>query len=211
MEQDVNDAGSVNSEAGSETGKKADTVSYESFDKLMKQHKGTQDRLAQLAKENETFKQLENERKEQGLIEEKKWEEVIQHKNNKLSVLEEKVDTLVSERDTAFKEMGDALKLQAVVEKLPGKLKKKDYYAFIDIDSINVDPETNNFDADSVMQVANGFLQNYSELIETKGGAKLPHDSAGSATQLSVDEWQRLPLKERKAKMAEVYRKTTGS
>ncbi len=66
-------------------------------------------------------------------------------------------------------------KIYAVQKKLPGSVKKDEYYSFLDIDDVQLDPETGSVDDLSVERVVNKFVENYSDLIAPKESKKLPN------------------------------------
>jgi hypothetical protein len=53
--------------------------------------------------------------------------------------------------------------------------------------------------------VANDFITNHSALLDKPSVKNLPQDDAkGTATKLTLEDWKKLPLKEKKKRMVDV-------
>jgi len=183
-----------------------DKVSFESYKKLLDQRKADQLKMKETDERLKAFESEKNSLHEQELLKEKKYEEIIQLKEDARRKAEE---ALEQSNNTSFelkKELIDGHKLQSVVDVLPGKLKNPAYYNFIDVDSIVIDPETNTIDPNSVAEVANAFLKNHYELIDVKSSKKLPHDAGGTHGTLTHAEWLKLPIKEKRTRLKEVVK-----
>ena len=198
------------SEAGSKIEKK-DNVSYESFDKLLTQRKADLVKMNDLSSKLDAFEKKEVEAADLKLQEDGKWKEAFDLKTKMIEDKDKKISDLVSERDSFKSSLVDGAKLQAVVDKLPGRVRKKEYLGFVDTSSILIDPDTGVIDDSSVEQVANGFLKDFSELVDIKDTSKLPGEAGKTAKKLSIEDWKRLPLKERKTRMGDVFKTNTRS
>ena len=198
------------SDAGSKDEKKGN-VSYESFDKLLTQRKADLVKMNDLSSKLDAFEKKEVEAADLKLQEDGKWKEAFDLKTKMIEDKDKKISDLVSERDSFKSSLVDGAKLQAVVDKLPGRVRKKEYLGFVDTSSILIDPDTGVIDDSSVEQVANGFLKDFSELVDIKDTSKLPGEAGKTAKKLSIEDWKRLPLKERKTRMGDVFKTNTRS
>lgn len=212
MSEEITGDGVPNPDAG---GNKA--VSFETYDRLVKQRKADQEKLRELTGRVEKLSDFEAKLKEieakeaeasqKKLEEEGKWREALEHKNKMLKDLEEKFKNAEAEKESTKKALLDSAKIQAVVDKLPGRIKRNEYLNFIDIDQVILDPETGDFDESSIGLVANNFLKNHSELIQVEGSKKLPGDAAKGGAPLTAEAWKALPLAEKKKRLKEVVPK----
>ena len=182
-----------------------DHVAYDTYRKVLGQKKAVDQRLAEQAAKLAEYEAKEAAEKEAALIREKKFEEALALKEEKLLSTTQRLADLETD-------VRDAQKLQAVLSKLPGRIKQEAYYNLIDLSQVAYDPTTGAIDHDSVEQVASNFTKVYgADVLERPSQGKLPADAPmGSKTALSVEEWRKLPLKERKERMGEVYRKHTN-
>lgn len=178
----MQDVGNIDNKASSEVDKdlesketvKEDTVKYESFKKLLDQHKNLTEKL-------KSYEDKEKELEMKKLEDQGRFQEIIKEKENQLSTYKDKYINL-------NKQILNAKKMDAVLTKLGGDLKHKDYQKFIDIDSIVID-ETGNIDSNEVELVASKFIKEHSHLVEFKNSnAKLPHDNKMGASSTLQDE-----------------------
>jgi hypothetical protein len=182
----------------SEVSESKDVVKYNTYKHALadaKNHKARADELqAKLA---------DFERKEQELVENRLKE---QGEYKKLLEIERKKRKEEEDKRTHYeKSLLDAHKLSAVREKIPGKLKRNEYYSFIDTDKIILDHETGEIDQNSLEAVVNSFVQDHGALIERQGNVGLPQNAAsGSTNNLTYEAWLALPLKEQKLRRKEV-------
>lgn len=176
----------------------SNSVSYESHQKLLDQHKKSKDQMKDLEAKLKAF---EDEKK---LVEENKLREQGEYKKI-LDTREAEISKLRSESESFKKSLFDGAKLQAVVDKLPGKIRNKQYYSFIDVDSIAIDPETHQIDEKTVELAANNFLKNHSFLIETKAGGTPPSDAAaGENGNLAYEDWLKMSSSDKKKNLHRV-------
>lgn len=195
MGVETKDVSNVDTDASSE-GKK-DTVAYESHVKLLDQLKKSKEVQKELA---DKLKAFEDEKKN---LDESKMKEQGEYKKI-LEAREVEIKKLKEDSDHFKKSLYDGAKLQAVLEKLPGKIRNRSYLSFIDIDKVAIDPESNVIDDRTVTEVVSSFVKDHSHLLEINDAKTLPTDSANGAKKLSYDEWRKLPLKEKKDKLNQV-------
>ena len=151
-----------------------ETVSYHTHKKLLAQRKADQLRTQQLQQELEDYKKREAEAAEKSLEEQSKFKELADQRAKRIAELESKE----KEREKALL---DGSKLNAFRDKLPGKVKNSSYYAFVNLDAIEVDPDTGLPTDESVEREVNKFVTTHSGLYTPKDGAKLPGEAAQPA------------------------------
>lgn len=144
----------------------------------------------------------EEQLKEAKLKEEKRFQELAEEKDRQLK-------EVLNEKELYRKSLLDAHKLNAFKEKLPGAIANPAYYSLVDIEEIRMD-ESGNIDQDSLTGLVNSFLENHSRLLDVKQGKNPPSNAPGTPQpSLSIEEWQKLPLMEKKKRMGEVYKNFT--
>lgn len=176
-----------------------DYVSHTTYKKTLTQLKNTQEKY----KEREALLQQYQIKEQEA--EKKRLEEQGEYKKLLEMERQQKVQSQ-KERDEYKKSLLDAHKLNAFNEKLPSKISNPKYYNFVDTDSIVIDPETGLVDETSVDNAVNTFVKEHHQLLDTKK-VPLPSDSPSNSSSLSYEQWLKLPLKERRARMKEVYNK----
>ena len=158
-----------------------DFVKRETFQKSVAQEKNLRQRL----KDSETrLKELEAEKNagvEKSLAEQNEYKKLYE-------TYKAKSETLQGDMDNFNESLIDGHKLQAVLDKLPGKVKSRDYYRYIDLKSIAYDPETKSIDEESVTLAANKFLSERAELLDTKEKKRLPNDAPATKVPKSLGD-----------------------
>ena len=175
------------------------TVSYESHQRLLRQRKADQVKLTRL----DELEAQDKERVDDKLKASGNYEKMLSARDTEISDLK----TKLTDRERT---LTDGVKLQAFLDKLPGKVKRREFLKFVKIDDIALDPETNSIDTSSLEVVVNGFVKDYSDLIQPNNTATLPHDQANAGGgSLAYDDWLKLPLKEKRARSSEVIKSRT--
>lgn len=183
--------------------KPGDHVAYETHRKLLGEKKAAAER-ARVAEARTA--ELEAEDKART---EKKLQDDGEHKKM-LEIREKELAEARAKIAASDAQMADSRKLDAFLNTLEGKVDRK-FWNHIDLEKVIIDPTTNEVDEMSVTKAVEQFKAEYPEIINIPGkGSGLPPESpkGGSVTPSSVDEWKKLPLKERKEKMAEVYKQS---
>jgi hypothetical protein len=177
---------------------KNDVVQYETYKRVLSDHKKSKARAEELAAKLAEIEQKEKDLEETRLKEQGEYKKLLDIERKKREVEE-------SKRIQYEKNLIDAHKLNAVKERLPGKIKRNEYYSFIDTDKVLIDPETGIIDETSIEEVVNGFLAEHTSLIDVGNTVKLPqHAASGSVSKISYDDWLKLPLKEKRKRMKDV-------
>lgn len=186
------------SDAGSGAGSAPNTVSYESHQKLLDQLKKTKEKEKEMAEKLKSFEDRDREANEIKLKETGEYKKILENRDKE-------IEALKNQAESFKKNLYNGAKLQAVVDKLPGKIKNKDYLSFIDIDKVAIDPETNHIDEKTVDEVVSEFTKFHSSLMELGGKVKLPNDSSkNDSASLSYQEWLALPLAEKNKRIKDV-------
>lgn len=176
-----------------------DFVKYETYKKTLNQEKNLRAKLEQASQELEEFKRKEQELEEKTLQEQGEYQKLLELERKKREEMEQKA----SQYEQSIMQ---AHKLNAFKEKLPGQIANPAYYDFVDLEKIVINPETGEIAEESVQSAVDEFLGSHQRLIVTKNSG-LPNQAPtdGSAGKLSLDQWRKLPLKERKERMSEVF------
>lgn len=155
-------------------------VSYHTHKKLLAQRKADQLKYQEAQKRIEEYERKEAEAAEQKLIETNQFKELADQRAQEIAELR-------AERESHRKAMQDGAKLNAFKELLPGQIKNKSYYAFVNLDAIEVDPDTGAVDAASVERQVNEFVTQHSGLYTPKQGATLPGEAPQGNTPATFE------------------------
>lgn len=189
-----------NTDPGS-TQKKGDTVSYDSFDKLVGQLKKSKENVDMLTKQVTDF-ESEKKRIEEGkLAEQGEFKKLLEMRETEIGTLRESLNLEKDKSNVASKTLVDAQKLQAVYEELPGRIKNSKYMQFIDLEGVAYNPDTGQVDRESAKLSANKFAEDHVSLIDTSHIGKLPSDSSSTGQPIS-STFKSLSLKEMRANLS---------
>jgi len=173
-----------------------DVVSHETFKKLLGQKKTVEQENADLKKRLQSIE-------EQKLQEAGEWKKIAELKEKETLEAKQLAETEKQRADSLNKNLLNMAKLQAVTEALPGKLELPEYMAFIPLDKVIINPETGEIDKTSVESVSQEFVKKYSKLL--KADPKfLPNGNPSPASQLTHEEWLKLPVDQKRLRMKDV-------
>lgn len=162
-------------DGNNDQGKKQDGfVKFETYDKVMNRMKKLESIVADKDQTISSFQTEIKQREESELAKNGEYKKLLELEKAKNQDLNNKVTEVSGERDSMFQTVVRARKEQAVIEKLPGKVKNTAYYDFISWDDVAMNPETGEIDHESAVQVANTFAEKHPELLEAKQMGKLP-------------------------------------
>jgi vacuolar-type H+-ATPase subunit I/STV1 len=182
-----------------QTKEKKDVVAYETYQKTLAQEKNLRAKTQELESELNSLKNAQREAEEAKLNEKGEFKKLVELREQEIEKLREKISFVEKDRDGYKGNLDDTYKLQAFYDKLPGKIKRKEYLGFVDLESIIVDPETGDIDSSSVQNVVSGFIERHGDLIESSKFGGLPADAPmGSSKKFTQSEWKNLSLKEKK-------------
>jgi hypothetical protein len=171
-------------------------VSYTTYKKTLTQLKNLQEKHKQSEHLLGEFEKKEQELEKKRLEEQGEYKKLLEMERQKIGQYE-------SERDEYKNRLITAHKLNAFTEKLPSKISKPQFYDHIPLNDIVIDPETGVVDETSVNNAVNFFVKEYHQLLEPTG-KPLPSDSPSVSGQLSYQQWLKLPVKEKRARINEV-------
>lgn len=180
---------------------KGDTVKYETYKRTVGEVKKFKSKLTAAEEELQKYKEAERKREEEEMEKRGEFDKV---KKNLMDELEKER----LEKKALLKQQTDNRKLGAFLSTLGGSV-DKEYWPLIDIDQIAIDPDSGEIDELSVTRLADSFKSKHSRLIDGVKGPKVYDGSPNREASLSVEEWRKLPLKERKERMGEVYSQAT--
>lgn len=176
---------------------KQDSVSYQTYKEVLDQRKADQKRLKALEEELGLVKTKEKEIEEKKLRDKGEYQKLLDARDKENAELKSKFSEME-------KNLVDGTKLQAFLDKLPGKIKKNEFLMFVDLEKIPFNPETKKVDESGLSMVVNEFVRDYSDLIQTSSKKILPGDAPNPVSTLTYDQWLKLPLDEKKKRQKDV-------
>lgn len=199
-----------NPDAGGEGDK--NVVAYETYKKVLDQRKSDQDKLKEtqarldaLEAEKRTQEDEKTKSKEKELEASGNWKAILEDREKKLKDLEKENKRLAKENKGFESHITDAKKISALQQKIGGNLKNPKLYDLIDTSKIALDPESGEIDESSVSAYANEFVKEFKFAIDFGKGSNLPGDAArGSGTSISLAEWKKLPVAEKRKRIKDV-------
>jgi len=192
-------AGSTNDPGpgGADPGKK-DKVLYETHQKLLTQLKKGQEKLKTQEDQLAVFEADKKAFEEKQLNDDGEVRKILELRDKEITDLKTEITTVTGDKEGLQRSIADSVKLNAFYEKLPGKIKRQEYFNFVDLKQIVVDPESGEPDSGSVDLAVNSFMESYSDLVDAKGFKPPPGDAPYGSTKLTKDEWLKMPLAEKK-------------
>lgn len=178
-------------------GKTQDVVKYDTYVKTLDEVKRFKERTQELAAKVAEFENEKQRQEEEKLKQQGEYQKVLEQREKELEETRRNNELLQ-------KDINDSIKMQAFVSRLPGQIKRPEYYAHIPLDEIEFDPETRSVNAESLEPVVNQWVANYKDLLNTPRGNKPPGDDPAHSKSLTMEEWKKLPLAEKKKRMKDV-------
>lgn len=172
-------------------------VSYSTYKKTLSQLKNLQEKYKEQGVTLDSYVQKEQQFEQKRLEEQGEYKKLLDLERQKLTQYEQ-------ERDNYKNKLITAHKLNAFNEKLPSKIANPKYYSHVPVEDILIDPETGLVDESSVDSVVSSFIKEHPTLLETRANP-MPSDAPGTKSKLTHGEWLKLPLKEKKERMHEVF------
>ena len=176
-----------------------DWVAHDTYTRTLNQKKTTDEENKALRERLAEIDKQDKSRKEGKLKKDGEFQKIIELRDKELKEKNEEL----SDYKQHFV---DSKKLSAFFDAMGGARIADEYLCHIDTDRIVVNPDTGEIDKTSVAKLAEEFKKKHARIIDTPGkGSRLPSDAPHGDKGLSIEEWKKLPLKERKAKMAAVH------
>jgi hypothetical protein len=179
--------------------------------KLLGQHKTLKSETDELRARLEAFQEKEKNLQEESLIQKQDWQKLKELKDKEVAELKSRAEQAELKTKQLLTDFVGMTKKQTFEASLPAKLLSRDFLelpmARKAIESIIVDPETGEFVEESINGAVKSFLDTYGmdKVLDVKAMRGLPGDAPrGGSVGLTVEQWNALPLKDRKARMHEV-------
>ena len=199
VSDDANPASGDKDNDHSDNQGKGDTVGYQTYKRTVGEVKRFKAENATLREELEAYRAKEKQKEDEELERRGEFDKIKANLTKELEDERAKNKALLQERV-------DNTKLGAFLSSIEGSI-PRDYWGLIDTDRIAVDPDTGVVDEMSVTNYAKEFKTKHARLIDGVKGARMYEGAPQSEKVMDMDAWKKLPLKERKAKLAEVYAK----
>ncbi len=179
-----------------------DTVAYSTFEKVLGQHKKTQQANKELTEKLRAYELKEQEAEKKRLEEKGEYKKLLELREKELQKERE-------EKEQYQKNMIESHKLQlfkdTLKKELNAEISDSRYYDYVDTKNILVDPDTSDFDKNSVKEVVYKFAQEHPKLYDQISSGDMPSNAPQGQAKLTYDQWLKLPtVKEKKARLHEV-------
>jgi hypothetical protein len=167
------------------------TIPANAYKKLIAQRKSDTERLSAMESELKAYREKERQIQEQQNLKKGEFDKVLTAYKEEIGSLKNKVQSY--EENEIYQR-----KIYAFQQKLPGSVKKSEYYSFADLNDVQLDLETGDVDELSLERVVSKFVENYGDLIAPHNSKKLPaHGGFGfSGVGKSVKDLSSKELKE---------------
>lgn len=200
MSEQFKDAGGVNPSAGGakddESKKKDETISYETYQRVLDQKKKRDEELEVAKAKLSELAKAEKARQEAELKEKEDFKTLLSLREQELKKRDEELQSLKGNLEAGAK-------LRAFLDTVNGVVDKQ-YWTLVELDEIKIDPNSGLPDQISVESLARKFEQEYGLVLKQKGAPRmLPNQAAqGAGGKITVAEWKALKSsKEMKEKM----------
>lgn len=151
--------------------KRTDTVAWETHKRLLSQRKRDQEELKRL-------REFEAQQAEQKRLQEQEDQAKRGEFDKVLTAYKSENEELKQKLSARDEQELKHKKYQAVVDALPGRLANPQYVAFIDVNDVFVDPQTNLVDENSIKIAADKFVKEHSHLlVADKDIPRLPNET----------------------------------
>lgn len=188
--------GQTQNPAGDEQESSKNTVAYETHQKLLNEKKRAAEEL-RVARE--TLNRLEAEKREQeekALREKEDFKKLFEARDNELKTEKEK-------RAQIENQINDSKKMRSFLQNVGSPVDER-YWNLIDLDKIQLDPNTGKPDESMVKSYADEFKKTYWEVLNPATG-RIPNDAPGRGKSgLTYEEWLKLPYNEKKKRQSEI-------
>lgn len=175
-----------------------------SKERILEESKKYKEGLQTYKAREEEQRKADKEREEQRLIKEGQYSTLLDQRDQRIKELEEDINTFRSEVQNRDSAITNFRKAAAFERAIGGKMKKEAYWNHVDFEQIALNPETGDVDPASLRKAADGFIDEYKELVDFGNKANLPNGTPGGSGKLTHEQWKKLPLKERQKRMKDV-------
>ena len=147
-----------------------DKVAYDTYRKVVSEKKKMQERFNEMEAKLNSFETQRQEGEESKLKANEEYKKLLDLRDEELKNAKAKSLDLENR-------FSNAHKLNAFREKLPAKIAKSEYYSFVDLESIAIDPDSGEVDSTSVNSVVEKFVNEHSHLLERSKNSGLPNNT----------------------------------
>lgn len=155
------------------------------------------------AKEEEARK-TQQQKEEERLKKEGQYSTLLEQRDQTIKELEEDLNKYRSEVNNRDKAITNFRKAAAFERAIGGKMKKEAYWNHVDFEQIALNPDTGEVDPGSLRKAADGFIEDYKELVDFGNKANLPNGTPSGSGKLTYEQWQKLPLADKKKRMKDI-------
>lgn len=148
-------------------------IKYGTHKKLLNQYKN-------IKTEADELREYKRQREEEESLKRGEFDKII-------GALKEENNELKSKVTNNDRDKTDSKKLDGFLKKLPGKVKRDKYLAYVDLDKIAIDPDTGELDELSLERQVKSFVNECPELIELANPKRLPVINGTGETSRKVD------------------------
>lgn len=201
MTTETNASGEGNNE-GAGGANKNDSVSYETYLRTLNQHKQSQQKLQDVERELEAFREEKRKQEEQKQIKNGETMALVTARDEKIKELESKLSEATKEVDNSRKILTESKKLDAFTRALPAPISNPKYLAFVNTENIVIN-DSGAIDQTTLKKEVEDFVKEHSALL-LKNSSKMPADAASGNATLSYEDWKKLPLADQKKRIREV-------
>lgn len=191
-------------------------VDYKTYSKVLdklkateKQNKSLEERLGLLEGKEKSAEEKNKSLEEGKLIEKGEYKKLLELREKEILETKAALEKSKNEINASKKDLADTWKLQSFYDKLPGKIKRREYLDFVPLDEIVFNPESGEIDMTSVETTVNKFMEQFPDLVDTSHIKALPGNAAqgGSGGHLVGDRFKALPLKDMKTNLKDSVQK----
>jgi len=169
---------------------KPQTVSHDTYSKVLDEAKKAKAKLAE-------FERKEKEREDAKLVETGEYKKLLDSRDAENKELKEKLGGLEGK-------IADGRKMNAFLGAVTGEVPKQ-YWNLIDLDGIAVDPATGMPDEASVKKAADNFEKLFPEVVKKPTKGRLPSDAPqGGGGKILYKDWLKLPYEEKIKRQVDV-------
>lgn len=176
-------------------------------ERLLNQYKEVKGKYQSYKSKEEEAMQAQKEMEEERLRKEGNFQVLLEQREHRIKELEENLSHTKQELGNKEDSILNLRKASAFERELGGKLKNNKYWNMVDFNEIAINPESGEIDKDSLKAYAGDFVKSHKELVDFGAAGNLPNGSHnGASGMLTYEQWQTLPLAERKKRMKDVRR-----
>ncbi len=192
---------------GGDQSKGREQLSYETYQRTVAEIQAVKAKNKELLDKLNNYTVKEKQIEEQKLAEKGEYQKILELRETEIKREREENERLRQELTGRDEDFNDVIRVNSFISKLPGRINPTYLIPFHDEirKEIPINPETRRVDESALNLYVNKFLKDHGRLVEVRDGKVLPSTSGTkSVGKLTREQWLKLPLKEKKERMAEV-------